>query len=290
MSRSSRKNRVTPKTQEDILNDLGRESYITGDPIKVQEQNRGQHISREDDNTKDFKVTLEDVDTAVITYIKNTIKPTILQNGNQIKIPTIFSNQEIWKSIQADGYFRDQKGKLQIPIIILKRESIEKNRNLTNKLDGNKTRNYDIWAKKYNKNNQYDKFSLLNNRTPNPEYYAISVPDFVTIKYSVMIWTNYMIHMNKIIESFSHADYSYWGEKNKFQFKTIISSFPISSEMEVGKERIIKSELSLDLQGYLLTDTYNKYMSTVANRFFDKTTVKISGEREINGNIILGDS
>lgn len=289
MSRSSRKNRVTPPTQEDILNNTERVSYPTGDKVVSKTRNRGNDISRNDDKVKDFTVGIEDIDTAVITYIKNSIKPTVLQNGNTISIPTVFANQEIWKSIQADGYYRDLKGKIQTPLIIIKRDNIEKNKNVANKLDGNKVHNYDIWAKKYNKNNKYDKFSILNNRTPSPEYHAIVVPDFVTITYNCMIWSNYMTHMNKIIEAFNFASDSYWGEKEKFQFKVSINSFPITSEMNIGTERIIKSEFILTLQGHIITDTYNKYMATEVNRFFDKVSVKLSGEREINGNIIFGE-
>ena len=43
-------------------------------------------LHEEDDKVKDFAVTLEDIDTSVLVYIKNNIKPTILQNGNQIQI------------------------------------------------------------------------------------------------------------------------------------------------------------------------------------------------------------
>ena len=39
--------------------------------------------------------------------------------------------------IQADGYYRDTNGKLVIPLIMYKRNGIEKNRNLGNKIDGN---------------------------------------------------------------------------------------------------------------------------------------------------------
>ena len=289
MAKEPSKNRVQPKSQEEILHDTGRKSYVTGDDVPLSQENRAYQTTREDDKVKDFAVTLEDIDTSVLIYIKNNIKPTILQNGNQIQIPVTYATQEMWKSVQADGYYRDLKGKLQIPLIILKRDSVEKNRSITNKLDGNKAHNYSIWAKKYSSKNQYDKFSILNNRTPNPEYHAVVVPDFVDITYTCMVWTNYMSHMNKLIESFNFASDSYWGEKEKFQFKVAVSAFPIVAELESGKERIIKSEFTFKLQGYIIPNSFNKDMATVVKKFFDKVSIKVGGERQVGGNIIFGD-
>ena len=52
---------------------------------------------------------------------------------------------------------------LTLPLIVFKRDSVEKDRSLANKLDGNKVHNYQVVGSKYNKRNAYDKFDLINN-------------------------------------------------------------------------------------------------------------------------------
>ena len=49
---------------------------------------------------------------------------------------------------------------------MIQRESIEKRRDLGNKLDANAPQLYITQQERYTKRNQYDRFSLLNNRTP----------------------------------------------------------------------------------------------------------------------------
>ena len=46
------------------------------------------------------------------TYFENTIKPTVIQNGNRIAVPIIYGSPERWKSVQSDGALRDKDGKL----------------------------------------------------------------------------------------------------------------------------------------------------------------------------------
>ena len=37
---------------------------------------------------------------------------------------------ERWKGVQQDGYYRDKEGKIQTPLIMFKRDSVEKRRDL----------------------------------------------------------------------------------------------------------------------------------------------------------------
>ena len=43
-------------------------------------RNRGEDISRKNDNVKDISVGLEDIDNAIQYYFDNVIKPTVIQN------------------------------------------------------------------------------------------------------------------------------------------------------------------------------------------------------------------
>jgi hypothetical protein len=49
------------------------------------------------------------------------------------------------------------------PLIMFKKNSIEKVRNLTNKLDANNPNNVAVYGKKYSKRNEYNKFNCDGN-------------------------------------------------------------------------------------------------------------------------------
>ena len=71
-----------------------------------------------------------------VFYFNNVIRPSVIINGNRTNVPIIYGSPEKWKGVQKDGFFRDKEGKLQVPLIMFKRDSIEKRRDLGNKLDG----------------------------------------------------------------------------------------------------------------------------------------------------------
>ena len=52
---------------------------------------------------------------------------------------------------------RDNNGKIQTPLIMFKRDSLEKNRNLGNKLDANLPNHFGIFEKKYSKKKKTSK-------------------------------------------------------------------------------------------------------------------------------------
>ena len=221
------------------------------------EFNRAYETSLKDDENKTIHIGLEDHDQAVIYYLENMIKPTVIQNNNQIAVPVIYGSPERWKSIQADGFYRDKNGKLMIPLIMIKRESFEKNRTLGNKLDGNVVHNVQYFETNYSKRNYYDNFSVLNNQKPQKEYILGVIPDYITLTYKLSIYTEYVEQMNKIIEAIEFSSDSYWGDPERFQFRAIISSFPTPVLLENGADRANRSELTITLQGYIIPNTIN---------------------------------
>ena len=42
----------------------------------------------------------------------------------------------------------------------------------------------------------------MNGVQPNTQNYNITVPDYVSITYEVMVWTSFTEHMNKVVEQF----------------------------------------------------------------------------------------
>lgn len=247
-------------------------------PVIPQEFNRGEQISVKDDTTKIINIGLEDHDYAVQFYFENVIKPSVIQNNERIKVPVVISSPERFKTVQTEGFYRDKNGKVMLPLITYKRDSVTKNRELGNKLDGNIPHNIQVFEQKYTKRNVYDNFSALQNTKPQIARSITIVPDYVTLKYSCIIFTNYIEQSNKLVESIQFASDSYWGDKNRFSFKTAIDTFNTSTLLEQGEDRGVKATFELTLNGYLIPNTINKDLAQIQNKIYDKTKIIFTTE------------
>ena len=243
--------------------------------------NRAEQISRKDDLTQDISIGLKDHDEAIMYYFNNVIRPSVIINGNRTNVPVIYGSPERWKSVQKDGYFRDKEGKLQVPLIMFKRDNVEKRRDLGNKLDGNNPQLYYTIQEKYTKRNQYDNFSVLQNRIPQKELHTVVVPDFVRLTYTCTIWCDYIAQMNKLIEMINYTSDSYWGDAEKYKFNAKIDTFSNTTELNQGDNRIVKTDFGLTLQGYLVPDSINKELAKKPQKFYTKSTVVFNSELAI---------
>jgi len=276
--------RPIPATGYDRLRDnISSTSRVSGvtPPDTRPNINRGRITSRKDDNVKDVSIGIQDHDEAIMYYFKEVIKPSVIINGNRTNVPIIYGAPERWKSVQKDGYYRDKEGKIQVPLIMFKRDSIEKRRDLGNKLDGNNPQLYYSFQEKYTKRNQYDNFSVLQNRIPQKEFHAIVVPDFVRLNYTCTIWCDYIAQMNKLIEMINFTSDSYWGDAEKYKFNAKIDTFSNTTELSQGDNRIVKTDFGLILQGYLVPDSINKELAKKPQKFFSKSTVVFNDELEV---------
>jgi hypothetical protein len=247
-------------------------------------RDRGTDYSLRGDKVKDISVGLEDIDQAVLYYFENIIKPNVIQNGQRIAVPVIYGSPERWKSVQADGFYRDNSGRLLVPLIMFKRENVEKNRSLGNKLDGNKVHLNQVVGSKYNIRNVYDKFSLLTNRIPSEQYYISVVPDYVTVTYSCIIFTDFVEQNNKLVEAIEFASDSYWGDPKRWKFKSRIDTFTTTTLLEEGTDRAAKSSFNIVLNGYIIPDTVNKDLASSRSKFY--TTSQVIFDIETTSSLI----
>jgi hypothetical protein len=231
------------------------------------EENRAYEISVKGDNDKDFYIGLEDIDSAVSHYFNNVLRLSVVQNNTRLNIPVIYGTPENWKSVQLDGYYRDQNGKLLAPLLMFKRNSVTQNRTLGNKLDGNVAHNLQFFPTKYDKRNFYSNFNVLNSRSPESKYVVSVTPDYVTVEYECIVWTYFVEQMDKVIEALNFASRSYWGDPNRFQFYSSIESFQDSITYEIGDNRAVRNNFTLTLNGYLIPDSINKKIAS-ANRMY----------------------
>ena len=227
------------------------------------EINRGTLRSRGSDNTKNLSVGLMDIDGAIMFYFNNVIKPVVQENDESVKVPIMYSNPERWNTIQKEGYLLDNKKQLILPLIVFKRTSIEKDDSLgVDKLNPQDPKLFYTFQKKYSKENRYDNFAVQQGLNKTKELYTVAVPDYVSVTYEFIVWTSYTEQMNKIIENIIFSEGSYWGEDGKFKFRTSIDSYTDASEFSVNSERIIKTNFTVTLKGYLIPEEFNNIITT----------------------------
>lgn len=266
-----------PENRREFMNKLVKPTDPTaGNPNSVYSEtvrpgqpefNRAYEISQKGDTDINVAVGIKDIDEAVMYYFQNVIKPSVTQNNIRKDVPVIYGSPERWKSVQADGYYKDFQGKIQVPLVMFKRDSITKNRDLGNKLDGNKVSNVIIVPKGFNRKNVYDNFAALTNRVPEKEYIVAFPPDYVTVTYNCIIFTDYVEQMDKLVEAINFASDSYWGDPSKFQFRAKIDTYSTQISLEIGNDRAIKSTFTITLNGYIIPDSINREIASV-NRVF----------------------
>ena len=118
---SERGRKVVPKSQKQISKGMHTPySKEAGNPNNsaYQVSNRSNQVSFKGDTVKPFTVGLEDIDSTILYYFNNVIKPSVVQNGTRIEVPVVYADSERWNQIQKDGYFRDRKGRIMMPLIV----------------------------------------------------------------------------------------------------------------------------------------------------------------------------
>jgi len=274
-----RQKELSKRLQTPYQDDEGR--FNRGNPNNATYNNldRANQISFKGDDVKPFSIGIKDIDEAITFYMKDIIKPSVLQNGSRLDVPVLYGDSERWNQINKLGYLRDGNDKPLLPLILFKRTNLTKER-FTSKIDANNPNNLQVFTKTYNVKNAYSSFDVLNRNFPEKQYYATIIPDYVTLDYDVIISTYFVEQNNKIIEAMNYASDSYWGDPEKFKFRARIDSFTTNTEIPLGAERIVKTTFSIKLYGYIIPDTFLKDINAV-KKFNQKTQINILSETEI---------
>lgn len=214
--------------------------------------NRANQIKSETGDIKQ-SITLFDIDYAMMSYLEDTVLPTLDDNGKGLKIPVIYGNSERWNGARRQGVYRDQKGKLQLPLMMIRRNTVSKDETMPFLRRGV----YYQTISKYSKDNRYDHFSILGSAVkPKRELYNILMPEFVEITYECMVWTAYTEQLNEVIEALNFTG-QYWGDKDKFKFRTQVTDYNVINEVGDGTERINRVEFNLVTKAYLLPEKFD---------------------------------
>ena len=249
--------------------------------------NRGEKISRNSpgatDDVKNLSVGIMDMDSAIMYYFNEVIKPEVEVNKEKVKVPCIYASPERWNAISKQGFLRDKKKQIIVPLIAFKRTGMSRNDNMPiDKLDANDPKIFYTFQKRYSQQNRFDKFSVQKNLEPNREYYNVAMPDYMNLTYEFTIWTSYIEQMNKIVEKINYSDGAYWGQPGKMKFKSSIESF--SDASQIDGEKLIQTTFSVNLYGYILPETFDGKTTTQKYLTPKKLIVRESTEKTIVDN------
>lgn len=270
--------RPTPVKRRDFLKSFVEPRIQQPTPVDSPGTNRAMEISLKGDTDRIPKISLEDIDYAIQYHFDNKLKLSVIQNNTRLEVPVLYGSPERWKSVQEDGFYRDVNGKILVPLIMFKRETVEANRDLGFKLDGNNVSNVIAMKKAFSKSNVYDNLYAKNGLKPIQEWIISVVPDYVTVTYSCIIYSDFVEQMNKMVEAINFASNSYWGDPTKFQFKTRIESFQTPVTLEQDADRAAKTTFNLIVNGYLIPDALNAEIAKVSNKFRNYTAVVFNTE------------
>jgi hypothetical protein len=213
--------------------------------------NRGFDTKQIDGVSLPVTIGLHTIDSAILKYLQEKIKPVVSQDNKQIQVPVIYGNPERWKSVQQDGAIRDKNGKILLPIMMVRRTSMQKNEIFS---PVNKFQKY-VFKTGWNPRNIYDKFAALNRITPTEAYHSSMVPDHYNITYEAMIWTEYMEQMNHLVENISFESYEYWGEKNNYKFLAKIDSYDQITDLPRSGDRLVRNKFTINVRAYILPES-----------------------------------
>jgi hypothetical protein len=244
-------------------------------PLNRAEQIDNTIAGVKDTNETFLSIGLLDIDTAISWYFNNVIKPTIVENNQVISVPVMYGSEERWKSVQQNGFLRDNKGRLITPLIVYKRTSVAKDTSMpVDKLDANNPQLFHTVEKKYTQKNRYDNFNVLNNQVPIKEYYNIIMPDYIVATYDVVLWTTYQTQMNSIVESMVFSSDAYWGDKDRFRFRTSVSDIATPIEITNDADRTLKSTFTLTVNGYISSNTVNRILANQGSPIKKSLSIK----------------
>ena len=248
------------------------------DPLKNRPVNRATQYKKESiEQGKGVK--LYDVDLAIAEHMIDTVLPTVEIFEEKQKIPVVYGNPERWKSIRKDGFLRDKKGVIQIPLVMFKRNSVARDDSMSSTMNRNVA--YSA-VSRYSKKHRYDRFSAITQSEKPAQFYDIVMPDYVTISYEVIIWTDFTEHMNKIVEAFQYATDEYWGDKNGFKFRTRIDNFDNQTEVGEGTQRIVRTNFTMMVNAYLLPEKFDN--ESTHKKTIGPKKVVFGTETDLTGN------
>ena len=253
---------------------------------QVSANNKTNRISNEQQNVhagadfgKNYSVTLKDIDTSIIKHITNYIKPTVREAGELLKVPVMYGNEERWNSVRGRGVLRDRNGSIILPVVVIKRTSV----NFTDAMP--LSFDHDLKgqfiqrqrARIYSAKNRYDRFSVQRGKKPVEQILVTGMPDFVDLGYSIIMQTSLISQMNNLQELFLEHLETYFGDSTSYKFLSgLDGSMSDATTYDIGEDRVIKTEFSMTVKGYVIPEFTTNMYGTVSETTYQNTKGKVN--------------
>ena len=224
--------------------------------------NRANEINRSTDTQKSVSISLYDIDETIFNHLNTNLKLEVVDGGVTKKVTVMYGSPELWKAMKTDAFIRDYQGKITLPCIVIKRTSSESDEQLAH---FNRYLNETV-IRTHSPKNKYTKFSVLNGKNAQVnEIYNITFPSHMKLTYHMVIWTEKVEQMNKLVESFQFNTKDYWGNRDGYKFRVDAPSFAHTVELQSDDDRLIKTEFDLNVHGYILPETITKLDTQQSN-------------------------
>ena len=166
---------------------------------------------------------------------------------------------------------------------MLKRNSIGE-RDTTRGLDVNRQQpgNHIIGKSKYNARNRYEDtlFPIPTNNIQSEQLFVIDIPKYVTIMYDIMLWCDFTVQMNELVDQILPFNRFSWGnEGNKFPVS--MAEFSFETVNTIGEDRLVRCTNSLTVLGTLLS-AHETRLETIKKMYSVK---KVSFDIVVTDNI-----
>ena len=256
--------------------------------------NRADQVRRDDDVIKSTRRSIYDIDYAMKAFIDKEIQPQIIDNNVIVPVSVIFANGEKWDNVRRLGYMRDEKGMLQSPVIMLKRNSfVERDSYKTLDVNRNPSNNYLIHKNQYNSRNRYEDTLFPFPLAQPAEFlpiYVVDIPKYVTVDYEMMLWCDFSTQLNELVNQiFTYNRFSWGVGENRYH--TTLGAVTFETVNTVGEDRLVRASIPLTVLGTLQNEhevrvssikkmysikklTFETIIETTSN-IFDTTTIPI---------------
>jgi hypothetical protein len=224
--------------------------------------NRANQIRRDDDTVHSPKRTIYDIDYAIKWYIENEIQPQITANDQTLSVPVIYAAGEKWDNVRRLGYLRDEKGMLQSPLIMLKRNSVAE-RDEQRTLDVNRPYpgNSIVYKGRYNERNRYEDelFPIPKNEPqPSQKVYVVDIPKYVTVEYDMMLWCDFTPQITGLVDQILTYNRFSWGNEGN-KFPTSMGSVSFETVNAVGEDRLVRATIPITVNATLLAEQETRF-------------------------------
>jgi hypothetical protein len=256
------------------------QAYSADSQVIRDVDNRGRDNKLDAEDQSPIQITLMSIDETIVNYLNDSIKPTVIDNETVRIVPVLYGTPERWSTFRKDGIIRDPiSDKAQTPVIMLRRTGVERDK-MTNPSNKYLETAYETG---WNRRNAYDKFAVLNNIRPSRQFHAIIIPDYVTISYDVVLWTEYESQMSDLVGQIQVEGDEYWGTRNGFKFRVRIDGFDSQTDLEATQDRIVRTTFSMKVSAYLVPDRMVKNFKLSPTTRKTYTAKKLVVMTEIDG-------